>query len=368
MRTYSTPQSAIDGEITKLAILECFLSAALYVGAGIYFGTFKYLAVAIVFAPLMLFRTDFSADWGLQLFVRASDRIGDWADHFDKEWKRTLGTFLMFMVIPFVGTAVRIIATVYWAFRRPLQTLRDTPRNWLRQAFCTDFAHPPEIIPKEALEKDDSRLIRFVDYVEEMRKPEDFVSKSVGVVLLAPFLLVGWIPSVLYRVSFKATALAYVPFVWVTHATLRNPLPAKARLERFTKGELEKVRRGVSYIVIVTLAAKGALVFNWIDRSYIEAQFPSQKIVTDFVVLDAWPWWQVTFAADALLTFGLLFFADAAVSRIEGEQPWREESVITTVTTASFLRAAFGLVTISHFFYIALLAAAPNLMRRLLPI
>ncbi|MDQ1558103.1 MAG: hypothetical protein QOD32_1163, partial [Pyrinomonadaceae bacterium] len=33
MRTYSTPQSALNGEITKLAILECVASAALYVSA-----------------------------------------------------------------------------------------------------------------------------------------------------------------------------------------------------------------------------------------------------------------------------------------------------------------------------------------------
>lgn len=183
---------------------------------------------------------------------------------------------------------------------------------------------------------------------------------------MSPFIIAGWAPSIAYRISFKATALAYAPFVWVAHATLQNPLPAKARLERFTKGELEKVRRGVSYIVLTTLVAKGALVWNWVDRSYVEAQFPSQKIVTDFVVLDGWPWWQITFAADALLTFALLFFADAALSRIEGGRPWREESVMTTVTSVSLLRAAFGLVTISHFFYIALLAAVPNSVRPLL--
>lgn len=59
MRTYSTPQSALNGEITKLAIIECVVSVAIYVSIGMYFGTFRYLAVAVVFAPLMLFRTEF---------------------------------------------------------------------------------------------------------------------------------------------------------------------------------------------------------------------------------------------------------------------------------------------------------------------
>lgn len=360
MRTYSTPQSALDGEITKLAIVECVLSAALYVGLGLYFGTFKYLAAAIVFAPLMLFRTEFSADWGLQLYARATKRIVNWPRSFRKEGLIILSAILMVIAIPIVGTAIRIIATVYWALRRPLETLRDAPRNWLRQAFCIDFAHPPEIVPKEALQEVDTA--HFAGFIKAIRKPKGS-EKAFLLIFLSPFLIVGWTPSVLYRVSFKATALAYVPFIWITHATLRNPLPVKARLERFTKGELEKVRRGVSYLVLATLAAKGALVFNWIDRAYFESKFPSQKVVTNFVVLDGWPWWQITFGIDAVLTFFLLFFADAALSRIEGQRPWPEEYVMPTVAAVSFLRAAFGLVTIAHFFHVALMTVAPDLAR-----
>ena len=365
MRTYSTPQSALKGEITKLALLECVLSAALYISAGIYFGTFRYLALAVVFAPLMLFRTEFSADWGFQLYVQTTDRMVDWSNRHSKAWQELLSFILVLVTMPVVGTAIRVIATVYWAFRRPLRTLRETPRNWLRQAFCTDFAHPPEIVPKEALEEDDSRVLRFVDFLNLLRQMKGFYRVG-GLILMSPFLIVGWIPSIIYRVSFKATALAYVPFVWVAHATLRNPLPVKARLERITKGELEKVRRGLSWVILTTLVAKVALVLNWVERSYVESKFPSQKIVTNFVVLDGWPWWQITLGADAVLTFILLFFADSALARIEGERPWPEEAVMTTVATTSFLRAAMGIVTISHFFLIALAAVAPEPVRRLL--
>jgi hypothetical protein len=138
------------------------------------------------------------------------------------------------------------------------------------------------------------------------------------------------------------------------------------RLERITKGELEKVRRGLSWVILTTLVAKVALVLNWVERSYVESKFPSQKIVSDFVVFDGWPWWQITLGADAVLTFILLFFADSALARIEGERPWPEGAVMTTVSTTSFLRAAMGIITISHFFLIALAAAAPEPVRRLL--
>src|ERR1700694_4681092 len=48
------------------------------------------------------------------------------------------------------GPVFRIAATLYWAVRRPLKTLRRTPQNWLRQSLCTDFFHPPEIVPMDA--------------------------------------------------------------------------------------------------------------------------------------------------------------------------------------------------------------------------
>jgi hypothetical protein len=163
MRTYSTPQSALDGEITKLAIIECAASAALYIGLGVYFGTFKYLAVAVVTAPLMLFRTEFSADWAIQLYKKVTNRSFDLFERINNSsdknkpnrgclWRITCllsSGFALVILIPLVGIAIRIIATVYWLVRRPLETLRDTPRNWLRQGLCVDFAHLPEIIPKE---------------------------------------------------------------------------------------------------------------------------------------------------------------------------------------------------------------------------
>ncbi|MDQ1558951.1 MAG: hypothetical protein QOD32_2011, partial [Pyrinomonadaceae bacterium] len=333
---------------------------------GVYLGTFKYLAVAVVFAPLMLFRTDFSADWGLHLYERLTD-------HLSAEWDRSNGirkglvAILTLIALPLAGTAIRVVATVYWAVRRPLQTLRDAPRNWLRQCFCTDLAHPPEIVPKEAI-TDNNTVIKFSSLLNDVRREERIFDKAGIISISLPFIILGWIPSLIYRVSFKATALAYTPFVFVAHATLRNPLPVKARLERVTKGELEKVRHWISGLVLTTLVAKLALIFTWVDRSYVESMFPSQRIVTNFVVLDGWPWWQITLGADAVLTFILLFFADAALARIEGERPWPEGFVMTTVASISFLRAALSIVTISHFFHIALLAAVPESVRYLLVI
>jgi hypothetical protein len=75
MRFHSTPQSALNGEITKLAIIECVLSIALYLWIGVHFKTFRHLAVAVIAAPLMLFRTEASADWGLAVYAQIVEKL-----------------------------------------------------------------------------------------------------------------------------------------------------------------------------------------------------------------------------------------------------------------------------------------------------
>jgi hypothetical protein len=361
MRTYSTPESALKQEITKLAIIETVVAVTLYVGIAMYFGTFKYLAMAVVVAPLMLFRTEASADWGFKVY----SKFGEGSLRLENRLPFAFYFFLCVIVAPVVGIAIRIGGTVYWAIRRPLQTLKGMPQNWLRQSFCTDFLHPPEILPLEAAKGDQESVPTFVKIWNAIREEHGGMAVLAFLVSL-PFLVIGYLPSMIYRVSFKATAIAYAPFVWVAHATLRNPLSVKARLERITKGELEKVRRAFSWIIVATLLAKIGLVVGWVDRNWIEARFPGQGFIQNFVVLDGLPWWQITLGADALLTFVLFFFADAALARLDTEKVWREETTLKTLSTASFLRAVLSIATMSHFFFIALIAIAPGSLRRLL--
>jgi hypothetical protein len=355
MRTYSTPQSALNLEITKLAIVECVLAVLLYVGAGIYFGTFKYLAAAVVFAPLMLFRTEASANWGLGLYSRVFLRL--------MNMRYPLDMIAFLSLAPLIGPTIRIVGTLLWATRRPLYTLREAPRNWLRQTICTDFAHVPEIVPLDAVKGEDYQLPTFKIFTGFYREQEG-VQKILAILVFLPFLVIGWLPSFIYRVSFKATCVVYSPLIWVTHLTLQNPLPLKARLERITKGELEKVRRWLSYVIFGGVIVKLALMLGWVDLKYFQSWFPSSKIADSFVMADRWPWWQFTLTTEAALTFFLFYFADAAITRIENQQTWSESGVLNVVTSASFLRAVLSIVTITYFFYLALLVAFPNFAGR----
>ncbi len=370
MRFHSTPQSALDGEITILAIIETVISVAIYVGIGLYLGTFKYLAWAVVMAPLMLFRSEVSVNWGLETYERSFQRLlasqaWRWAGSDNQLSLRTFGFLVFFATLAVYGISIRVITVFYWAIRKPIQTLKETPQNWLRQSFCVDFFHPPEIIFLEATLEE--KFITFASLIKSVRKETYIFEKILFCVLYSPLFLIGYLPSLFYRVSFKATAIAYAPFIWVAHTTLRNPLTTKLRLERFTKGELEKVRRIISLFIVTILAAKIALAWGgWLEQSFIVSKFPSKKLAESVVAFGSWPWWQFTLLADALLTFFLFFFADAALGRIESPHAWKEERTLGTVSAISFLRAVVALATISHFFYIALRVVAPKSLQAFL--
>lgn len=367
MRFHSTPQSALDGEITILAIIETIVSIAIYVGIGLYFGTFKYLAWAIVVAPLMLFRTEDSAEWGLKVYEESLDFLEKLFKHLDRQDSHGdepnfFNRFAAAVAVPLIGITIRIAATLYWTTRRPFSALSNMSQNWMRQSCCTDFFHPPEILPNEAAKGNRGVIPKFDDVLDTFRD-EDTVTK----VVILPLVVIGYLPSLIYRVSFKATAIAYAPFVWVSHATLQNPLTTKLRLERFTKGELEKVRRVISLFILTILIAKIALVWGgWLEQSFIESKFPSKKLAELVVVFGNWPWWQFTLLADALLTFFLFYFADAALGRIDSPHAWKEERTLGTVSALSFLRATLALATIGHFFYIALRVVAPKSLQAFL--
>ena len=74
MRSYSTPESAHRGEVTKLAIVEVFVSVALYFfWTGILEFSWPSLSFIVAAAPFMLLRTERSADWALGHWQRWSE-------------------------------------------------------------------------------------------------------------------------------------------------------------------------------------------------------------------------------------------------------------------------------------------------------
>ncbi len=212
----------------------------------------------------------------------------------------------------------------------------------------------------EVLKGDPQYHPKFTVLVEEIRDSAGAREKTLLVLLYSAIFLIGFLPSAVYRISFKATSIVYAPFIWAVHSTIWTLLPLKVRLERITKGELEKVRRGFSWIVIGVLGAKAGLALGFVDPKILAEKFPTARAAELLLVPGGWPWWQLTLLTDAVLTFILLFFADAALARHEGSHPWPERTVLDVTSTISFVRVTLSLLTIAHFFGLALHIAFPT--------
>lgn len=383
MRFHSTPESAEKGEITILAIIECIVSVIVYLAICIYFKSFKYLAWPIAVAPLMLFRTEESTQWGLARYSQALLYVGGRSKTHDTgglealegfrriSWYQiisgTIGLILTIVGGVAVGSCIRIAAPFLFFLRSPLQAFKEMPSNWLRQSLCVDVCHPPEVVPRETLSSDvHIKWGAFLEQLTSDKKTKYEFGFFGWLMIFGPALVVGYVPPMVYRFSFKATAIAYTPFIWAAHWTLVKTLSLKGRLQRITKGELEKVRRHASWPILLALMGKISLIYGWIDLAFITKRFPSQKIMEYFVVPGHWPWWQLTLVADATLTFFLFFFADAALARLEGQSIWSGEKVLKAISAVSFIRATLAICTVSHFFYLALITVVPQSIKHLL--
>jgi hypothetical protein len=377
MRSYSTPESANGGEVTKLAIAEALASVALYVWFCAAVGSWRSLALIVVAAPLMLFRTEGAADWALRHYTR-------WHDWRYRRGCSPMGLGLI-AATPIVGMTLRVIGTVYWGLRRPLDTLREAPGNWFRQTLCTDFMHPPEIVPLEALKRPEKLFLfaHFVEVWEDLRQslrtglrtfprrlrtderldmrevvvlsfvyiffaaPFWIIMTLVIILIMASYVVVGWVPSAVYRLSFKATAIVYAPFMLAAYTTLQSSLPLKLRLERITKGVPEKALRKVSWMVFAGTGVNAAFGSGLPTARSIESLFRL-------------PWWQVTALIGAFLTFVLLWFADSALARHEHGRPWPEQTVMNVTSVISFARWVLFLLTLGHIFGLAFRVAFPS--------
>jgi hypothetical protein len=351
MRLYSTPESAHKGEVTKLAIVETFLAVAVYVWICTVQGSWRSLATIVLIAPLMLFRTAAASALGMVWYKR-------WFDTFDDS---SGGTVLaQYVVTPLVGIGIRVISTIVAVLKDPIAALRQAPDNWVRQTLCVDFVHPPEIVPGEASDPEGDDIPKFADVAEAVVSPyESAFSRSVVVTFSIPFLLIGWIPAFAYRLSFKATAFVYGPFIWIADATAGSRLPLAKRLEAIKDGQLESVRRGFSWLVFGLLATKAAFLWGLVSVASLRAKFETARAIR-LLDLDGWPWWQILAGTDAILTFGLLFFADGAIRRADTPQAWSEEAVRNTISFTTFVRATLALIAIAHFFTVVLRVLVPD--------
>ena len=268
-------------------------------------------------------------------------------------------SFIYAAMIALTGILCRIIFTVWCFFQFPLLTLSAMPTNWMRQALCTDFTRPPEIVPGE--NELNGVVITFQYFIETMKKAwkESWFLGLIGVVVNLPILILGFIPAYLLRFSFKATSIIYIPFVWIARETLNTSDSLKTRLDLIIQSESEKMRRKFSIIIL------SIVMFIFFGIRLGEFNFNGYNVNPDYilnnvqVLIEPYPWpiWPIFFIIEVVITFFLFYYADRIRIRINGDSIYSEYIVVSMLNSLLFLRNFFAIITISMPFLIALINA-----------
>lgn len=230
---------------------------------------------------------------------------------------------------------------------------------------CTDLYYLPEIVPGEGSAEGTPSFSRIIEVIPSTwndirRRPfEGMFIMLPGRLLIA---IVGYVPALAFRISFKATSLFYLPLIWVVGTTINTGSSLKLRLERVTKGELEKIRRRLSALVLATAAARLALGEGIVEPDYLEKIVGSKILVEK--LLGSWPWWHFSIIFDAVVTFALFLLADAALARIQEDELRHAPAVDFAVKLLSFVRGVTASAIVFFFVVHAIVSVATQWAER----
>ena len=309
MMLHSTVKSPYNYEVSFLAVFECVISVSLFVVLGMMLHTYKFYYFALALAPFSILRTDIADNkaiayaYTLRLMLTGRN-------------SRPFRFFLFWFLLP---PLIRIVTTIQGCIERPIETIRSMPQNWVRQALCTDLYYPPEVFPKANLHAAENPYsFRFPVYSEvlkafyrEIKRNRSIYSIAVYVAIIILFLI-PYLPSIIYRVTFKATSIVYLPFFWISHISYDINEPWPYIPKRIVSGSYEKDMRTFSYSLIAPILYKLSLTLG------IIASMPEnylKKLPYAIITFDkGWSWWQILVIVNILITIAVYYFADRAIS------------------------------------------------------
>lgn len=327
MRFFSSAESVGKGEFSVFAALETVLAITISVGVVYYTNSLIHIISSAFIAPFLLLRTQRSTNNGLLWFGKVSSR--SWVleekvfGPYPNEWAYAIRVLLIHVpYIVGVSILVRVTATFESFARAPLESIQAIPQNWWQIAFVTDFTRPPELMP--GLEKfaaegrifgpdkslDNPKHLLFSRAVNDLFSdghPYDFQSIFFWIVglFILPLL---YLPSIVYRISLKATSVLYLPFIWIIHAPKEAENRRKLLIRELKESYQEKVKRVYAcfVLVILTLAPAYLLIFEPSLRN----QFPNHPLWNYYVPMYELNSWHISRSLSALLTFSMFFVAD----------------------------------------------------------
>jgi len=317
VRLYSTPQSALAGEVTVLAIIETIAATAFSVWLVVHRGTLTHVVIGACVAPFLLLRTDQATKSAFSM----AEQYQDFADEFS--------SVPSILLIVFGIPIIRPLALTISALRHPIKSVRAIPVNWNRMVWATDLYCPPEILPE--LETSTTPIIRdeafrFTTLIATVRQEFKHGDLSTAV-FLATVGLIWYIPALAYRYSLKATALIYLPAIWVLHDSLVEVSGLQHKLEDIKDSQIERLKRWYSAFVLLFLVIIPFIIYltkqEWLQELTTWMQHTHPAIIALLsAFLPTAPTgleirgWHLARSINATLTILLFIWADGKMRQI----------------------------------------------------
>jgi hypothetical protein len=318
-RWISNRQSAENGEVSILSIIETGLVGMLFYFVYRWLGETWHFALAACLAPFLLLRTDRVNTLSLKLAERVFkySRVTVWPKEERPRGLSALRESLCFhslpYTIPFAVTAIKAISTLRCLMAHPVETFGEIPRNWRRVVLCTDMGAIPELIPTLEHVRESSPLAPLkASYTihQITRRPVRSLSEmnyriSIGVIVGIFMLL----PALAYRFAVKSTAVIWSPLLWAVRP-MSTPVAVKVIMRRILTVNFYKISRAYSTCVLLLFIGKMYLLLKWtvLHTTYDTSQI--LQALRPYVVPEAMPIWHVTSALNAAGSWGLYFVAD----------------------------------------------------------
>lgn len=348
MRLTSNKESVAHGEVSILAIVETLLAMALVFYLSSHFNTMRWLAVAMCFSPLLLLRTEESSKLGLEWYKLYGNWVGGVLGRMKPKRPGNIGVIkgLIFISLSYVAVnlgsfTIRIGATVWATLSVPGKALQAISKNWARVTLAMDSRFPPEWMPDHPTETFDT----LIDGIRTMSG----VARVFGV-----FLLVLFLPSILYRWSLKATSIVYWPLVFVVRSTFSEGADVKTKLELIKRSDLSRIRALYGVVAIIAFLVKLVLMIKW--NGFVDAckGNPILDFLALYIAPAEIPKWQIATVINSALAVGGMIFAREALLRYDVGLPFPEKPVQRILGFVSGLRWMLALYSIICVGYITM--------------
>ncbi len=151
---------------------------------------------------------------------------------------------------------------------------------------------------------------------------------ALYITILVILGIVWFLPAFAYRYSLKATAIFYIPIIWILHDGFIDASKFQHKLEDILTAPFEKFKRWYSgFVILFLVIGPAALYFmfnQWWQQltGWLKAMHPAVLVLLS-PFLPTEPnglnlrGWHLFRGVNAVLTFLLLFWADGKIRQIK---------------------------------------------------